>query len=82
MIFNKMKYTHTLNKFFVLLLKNWNKILVLVVPSKRTFTKKSGAVTSNIDKRYNPLNQEEQDSSSSSDELKTMTEVCHQIDHL
>lgn len=77
-----MKYTHTLNKFFVLLLKNWNKILVLVVPSKRTFTKKSGAVTSNIDKRYNPLNQEEQDSSSSSDELKTMTEVCHQIDHL
>lgn len=80
MIFNKIKYT--LNKFFVLLLKNWNKILVLVVPSKRTFTKKSGAVTSNIDKRYNPLNQEEQDSSSSSDELKTMTEVCHQIDHL
>jgi hypothetical protein len=51
----------------------------LVVPSKRTFTKKSGGVTSSIDKRYNPLNQEEQDSSSSSDDLETMTEVCHQI---
>ncbi|CAF1363451.1 unnamed protein product [Adineta steineri] len=45
-----------------------------IVPSKRIFTKKSGVVTSNIDKRYNPLNQEEQDSSSSSDDLKTMTE--------
>ncbi|CAF3514105.1 unnamed protein product [Rotaria sp. Silwood1] len=45
-----------------------------IVSSKRTFTKKSGAVTSNIDKRYNPINQEEQDSSSSSDDLKTMTE--------
>ncbi len=54
-------------------------ILFLVALSKRTFTKKSGVVTSNIDKRYNPINQEEQDSSSSSDDLKTMTEVCDQI---
>jgi hypothetical protein len=59
---------------------NGNKLafdyFILVVPSKRAYTKKSGSVTSNIDKRYNPLNQEEQDSSSSSDDLKTMTEVC------
>jgi hypothetical protein len=54
-------------------------ISFLVALSKRTFTKKSGVVTSNIDKRYNPINQEEQDSSSSSDDLKTMTEVCDQI---
>ncbi len=59
----------------------WN-FSFLVVPSKRTFTKKSGGVTSNIDKRYNPINQEEQDSSSSSDDLKTMTEVCHEIYHI
>ncbi|CAF2039813.1 unnamed protein product [Rotaria magnacalcarata] len=45
-----------------------------IVSSKRTFTKKFGGVTSNIDKRYNSINQEEQDSSSSSDDLKTMTE--------
>jgi hypothetical protein len=51
--------------------------LILVVPSKRTFSKKSGVVTSNIDKRYNPINQEEQDSSSSSDDLTAMTEVCY-----
>ena len=57
-------------------------ILILVVPSKRTFTKKSGVVTSNIDKRFNPINQEEQDSSSSSDDLKTMTEVGLKILHI
>ncbi|CAF1178754.1 unnamed protein product [Adineta ricciae] len=45
-----------------------------LVPSKRTYTKKSGVVANSIDKRYNPTNQEDQDSSSSSDDLKTMTE--------
>ena len=47
-----------------------------MVPSKRTYLKKSGVVSSSIDKRFNPTNPEEQDSSSSSDDLKTMTEVC------
>ena len=52
-----------------------NPFLVVVVPSKRTFLKKSGAATGIVDKRSNSINLEEQNSSSSSDDLKTMTEV-------
>ena len=66
-------YRSTINRIFF---KNL-LLLFSVVPSKRTYTKKSGVVTNSIDKRYNPTNQEDQDSSSSSDDLKTMTEVCY-----